>query len=290
MRLARFGGMSNVITLRDKGFIIIDGGQALMHYKEHSEVLYDYLKARSNSDKPVILGWFFTHFHSDHIACAANFLIDHRDDIIVKGFYINDPGAVIQCRDLEMEELLQKAMEAHPEAIRHTLKTREKIEFPYCYVDILHTESDEPESEHSSLNTISAAFMVVFDNGRSFTVLGDCSLRSLTRFIDENDPLYRSKSELKSDVLQVPHHGRPLGTVEDSVKNAEYYKTVSPSVCFFPIHRESFEKDEFYTEEKWADNYYLLHSGAKCYHHSDTVTVDMDDLSIVIEEYKSNNE
>lgn len=35
-----------------------------------------------------------------------------------------------------------------------------------------------------------------------------------------------------------------------------------------------------YTNEKWVDNQYLLHSGAKCFHQDYTTLIDLDTMEI----------
>lgn len=277
------GGMSYVITLRDEGFIIIDGGQASRFYRDHEKVLFEYLVKRSGDKKPKILGWFFTHFHLDHVACAGEFLIEHKDDIEVDGFYINPPGDDDNTRDFEMEEVLKKGMDAHPDTERHYLNTGDKFEFPHCSVDLLLSATDLCRYGYTSPNHISAVFRVAFDNGTSFLVTGDSDNDRMLRLFDPNDPLYRPFDELKCDVFQSPHHGRILGNHEEAAKFAEVLKEMKPKIAFFPICQGSYDTDEFYSSEAWADNYYLIHSGAKCFHHSETVTVDMDNFSFEVE-------
>lgn len=277
------GGMSYVITLRDEGFVIIDGGQGDRFYEAHSKVLWKYLSDRSGCKKPKILGWFFTHFHLDHVVCASEFLIEHKDDIEVKCFYINPPGDDDTTRDFEMEAVLEKGMEAHPDTPRHYLKTGEKISFPHCTVNMLLTASDLSKYGYTSPNHISAVFRIEFENGSSFFVTGDSDNSRILRLFDISDPLYHPFNELKSDLFQMPHHGRTMGNHEESVMLAEVLKKMKPRVAFFPVCQESFNTDPIYNSENWAENYYIIHSDAKCFHHSETVTVNMDEFSFIIE-------
>ena len=277
------GGMSYVITLRDDGFIIIDGGQGGSYYNEHASILFDYLIKRTNGKKPKILGWFFTHFHVDHVALPGEFLIEHKNDIEVEGFYINPPGDDDSTRDFAMEEVLKRGMDAHPDTKRYYLNTGDKFSFPHCTVDILLSAADLCRYGYTYPNNISAVFRIAFDNGTSFLVTADSDNDRLLRLIDEQDSLYRPFDEICSDIFQSPHHGRILGNHEESARFAEVLKRMNPKVAFFPVCRESYETDEFYSSECWADNFYLLHSGAKCFHHSETVTVNMDDFSFELE-------
>lgn len=277
------GGMSYVVNLRDEGFIIIDGGQGAQFYKSHSEVLFNYLKKHTKREKPLILGWFFTHFHLDHVACAGEFLQEHIDDIDVKAFYINPAGDDDTTRDFAMEELLESGMYAHSNAQKHYLKTGEKIEFPHCIVDMFLTADNLNKYKHTGPNNLSAVFKMNFDTGKSFFVTGDSCHDRLLQLFDEDSALYHPIEELVCDIYQTPHHGRSLATLEEAAAIKECYRLMNPSIVFFPIHKGSFDTDEFYNDEKWADNYYLIHSGASCFHHTQTVTVNMENLSFEIE-------
>ena len=279
------GGMSYVITLKNEGFIIIDGGMGNNYYNKHSNVLFNYLFSRTTKgEKPVILGWFFTHFHNDHVECAAEFLSEQADRLDVRAFYINSPGDNNYVdRQTAMETLLNTGMNAHPSAERHYLKTGEKIEFPHCTVDILLTSSNLNSKGQTKPNNISAVFKMNFDTGKSFLVTGDTDYDRLLQLFDKNSTVYRSPNELVCDIYQIPHHGRPLATTEEATKLATHYEQLNPQIVFFPVSQKNYSSDEYYNDKKWAANYYLINnSDAQCFHHSQTVTVNMEDLSIEI--------
>lgn len=271
------GGMALVLTLKDEGFIIIDGGDEKVDYDRHSALLMDYLKAHSVTEKITVLGWFFTHFHYDHVSLAARFLTENKDNLNVKGLYINSHGNVGDENDLLMKELLMSAIKNYPDAKVHYLKTREVLKFPLCEVDVFLAESDLSPFGRINQNYISAAFKVTFAGGKSLLVLGDCDTGRLLRLLDSNDELYRTDTELKSDIVQVAHHGLPLYHTNELFGNCEFMKKVKPSVALFPVGESRFKTDERFREEKWADNYYLLHSGALCLCSKDIVSVDMED-------------
>lgn len=279
------GGMSYVVTLKDEGFIIIDGGMGNNYYSKHSSTLFDYLFARTPKDqKPVILGWFVTHFHNDHVENVAQFLKEYADRLDVRGFYINSPGKSDYVdRQTEMEELVNAAMDAHPNADKHYLKKDEKLEFPHCVVDVLATSSNLATDRSTDPNSISAIFKMNFDTGKSFLVTGDTVLNRVNQLFDEESPIYRPLEELKCDIYQVPHHGRPLGSESDAAKLKANCEKLGVSIVFFPVPQSQMQTVEYYTEKKWADNYYLINkAGADVFHHTQTVTVNMEDLSYTL--------
>lgn len=280
------GGMSYVITLKDEGFIIIDGGMGNNYFKTHSKTLYNYLKARTpEGEKPVILGWFATHFHNDHVENVAQFLKQYSNELDVKGFYINHPGKDNYTnRQTGMEKLVAEAMNCYPNVTPHYLKKDEKIEFPHCTVDVLVTSDYIGSDRATDPNAISAIFKLNFDTGKSFLVTGDTTLTRVIDLFSSNTSVYHPIADLKCDIYQVPHHGRPLGYVSEAAKLKEYYKLLGIKIVFIPVPKVQLETVEYYTDSKWADNYYLIYdSGATVFHHSETVTVNMADLTYTVE-------
>ena len=195
------GGMSYVITLRDEGFIIVDGGMGNNYYEKHSNTLFNYLFSRTPAgEKPVILGWFFTHFHNDHVELGSEFLIEQADRLDVRTFYINPAGDDNSTREFEMEDLVKRAVDAHPNADKHYIKTNEKIEFPHCTVDILLTSKNLNTKGDTGPNNLSAVFKMNFDTGKSFFVTGDTDHDRLLQLFDKDSPVYRPLEDLTCDI------------------------------------------------------------------------------------------
>ena len=275
------GGMSYVITLRDEGFIIVDGGMGNNYYSKHSNTLFNYLFSRTPSgEKPVILGWFLTHFHNDHVELASEFLIEQADRLDVRNFYINSAGNDNSTREIEMEDLVKRAVDAHPNANKHYLQTNEKIEFPHCTVDVLLTSKNLNTRGETGPNNLSAVFKMNFDTGKSFLVTGDTDHDRLLQLFDKSSPVYRPLEELKCDIYQLPHHGRSLASLAEAAKLKERYEQLNPGIVFIPVSEKNCLNDEFYNDKKWAENYYLIYkSGAQTFNYSQTVTVNLEDLS-----------
>lgn len=286
LQLSEIGGMSYVTRQRDGSFIIIDGGVAEETYEYNSKALLDHLKAGSQGKKPVIACWFITHFHLDHIDLAARFLVEYKDLIEVRLFAYNHPGHKEILRDLQRERAWQAAMDAHPNAQRRILQTGEIYEFTSCRVRVLLSEeTGRLRAATVGQNSISAALVFDYDNGKRFISLGDCDTARLTALYDPESKLYCTKDELKSDILNVPHHGLPMGSLEFVSKNVELYKLIDAEVCLFSIDGKSFVSHDRYTNEKWVDNQYLLHSGAKCFHQDYTTLIDLDTMEIKVFNY-----
>lgn len=282
------GGMSYVITLKNEGFIIIDGGTGGNYYNINSQPLFNYLyQHTTKGEKPVILGWFITHFHSDHVQNTAEFLIEQGDRLDVRAFYINSPGKNnYEDRQTEMEALVDTAMAKFPNAEQHKLQKDEVIKFPHCDVDVLLTSAQLNASRSTKPNNISAVFQMRFDTGKTFFVTGDTDHNRLIQLFDEKSEYYRPLEDLKCDVYQAPHHGRSLATSSEAMKLRDLYKKMDIKVVLFPVDETNWGKEPFYNDKVWYENYYLINdSGAEVFHHGKAVTVNMEDLTTEIGYY-----
>ena len=281
------GGMCYAIHLSDGTFIVIDGGEAdsdgTMSYVENSMALKEHLRALSGEEKPVISAWFITHFHLDHVDMATRFIREEQDNFTVKLFAYNSAGSYESCDESRRLALWEEAISLYPEAEKRILKTGEVYEFAGASLKVLMAEDFKHHDHTPSQNTISAAFMIKFDSGRKFAVLGDCDTKRLGQMLNPESTVYQTAEELKCDILQVPHHGLPLGSKEFIDKNVELYKIMEPEICFFPVNEERYITDKkFFDNPFYADNYYLLTTrGERCYHNSKTVTVDIEDLTVI---------
>lgn len=287
VRLSIEGGMSYAVKLTDGSFVMIDGGESDKcgsgSYKENSTILWDFLK-RNSEGKPHIRYWMITHFHLDHVDMATEFIREYRDELIIDGFAYNHPGHDASLVDEEREREWLDAIALYPNAEKRVLKTGETILLPDAKIEVYLSENDPPYDIQFSQNAISAAFKITFATGKSFTVLGDCDTGRLSELMDPQKSVYRTKEELKTDVLQVAHHGLPMGEQDTIDKNAELYKLMDPFVCFFPINEYNFLNNRRYTDPSFTDNQYLLKSRyERCYHQTQTVTVDMKTLEISVE-------
>jgi hypothetical protein len=137
------------------------------------------------------------------------------------------------------------------------------LDYSDGFVTIQQRNNFKPGDELEVVSPIST--------GEKFTV---------TAIYDEESKLYRTKDELKSEILQVAHHGLPMGGLEFVKRNAEFYKIIDPEICLFSIDGKSFAEHDRFTNEKWVDNQYLLKSDAKCFHQDYTTLIDLDTMDI----------
>lgn len=247
-------GMSYLITLADGSFLIIDGGprQREQHFtkafvngewvdsvpgEEHDcDKLYRLLCERTpEGKKPVIAAWFITHGHSDHTDLAGDFLRKYKDkiDVRVAAYCLPDPLQYPTKNEKnEILHLTVQHIKTGFELVGAThweIHTGQRMSFPGCEVEILHTPEDYFPTPFAWGNHSSSAFRLKF-KGKTFMVLGDCE-KDICQQMS-----YLFGKELKSDILQITHHGANGGY---TALNA----IIDPDICLWSIDAWRFHTD-----------------------------------------------
>lgn len=248
-------GMAYIITLADGTFVVIDGGPRQKdkdHFTKKKEngvwvdgeftdendcdKLYRMLRERTPAgQKPVIAVWMITHGHSDHTDLAGDFLGKYGKDVEVRiaGYNLADP--LLHPTKNEKNEILsitrayiQKRF-AEVGAVHWNIHTGQRMSLPGCEIEILHTHEDYFPKPYAWLNHTGAAFRLKF-KGKTFMVLGDCESDI------NNQMAYKYGKALKSDILQITHHGANGGCTS---LNA----VVDPDICLWPVDAYRFYDD-----------------------------------------------
>ena len=179
-----------------------------------------------------VSAWIITHEHSDHMGFGKDFFVAYRDKINVRELWINslyDWG----------ESFIQNVLENQPDCIHRQLHAGEIIEIGditvevLCTPDVLH-EIDEAELNKDSNNASIVTRLNV--DGMKILMPGDASLLAWKYMKDTYGV------SLKSDILQVPHHGANHGAT------AEEYRLVNADTLIFNCGQELF--DSIISEEK----------------------------------------
>lgn len=282
-------GMSFVIQLSDGSFILIDGGPRSGTVKPKKKVdgvfvdeeprptrdldaLYEFLKARTEGNqKPVIAAWFITHPHSDHVDLACEFLAKYKDAVEVKLGAYNFPDFSLYPVEKESSERLGQLAVAtatrFAEAGAETwiIHTGQKMYFPGCEVEILYTPEDYYPKSFAWGNHTGCAFRMKFSD-KTFMVLGDCE-KDICQIMAD-----RYGSDLKSELLQLSHHGVNGACVA-------IYRLIDPDICFWTIDEYRFETDPRTLGSKsqnYEFNAWIRNDRIKArthYHNSKTATV-----------------
>ena len=221
------GGMSYVVQLCDGSFVCIDGGA---YTPEDEERLYEFLKANSEA-KPKIAMWLFTHSHFDHIQLAAHFMAAYADAVEIEAvaYQFPDCGKIsVEAESTEkMGQDIQRFEAICQGKTVYTLHTGQVYSFPGMDLEVLRSLDDTYLLHYFSFNDLSAAFRLKFSSGKTALILGDCMQRECRELA------HTYGSSLKSDILQISHHGLVGGDLG-------LYQLVDPEICFWPVNEAVF--------------------------------------------------
>ena len=225
-------GMSYVIQLKDYSFIVIDGGTDAT---SNLTKLYDYMVSKTpEGRKPKIECWIFTHADPDHIGAPTEFLKKYVDDIELVSVASNFPDCTVQDTSQNDETIgaaifaLENIVKVFYGAKTYTIHTGQKFYFEGVEMEVIMTEEDVYPMKVESYNYTSAMMRFTFDNGKTFTVLGDGTEKTCRQLA----ATYREY--LKSDMLQLAHHGLIGG-------DEQLYKYIDPDICFWATSKERYE-------------------------------------------------
>ena len=214
-------GMGFVFEADDGSLLVYDGG---MDYD--GEMVLDYLKEITGSDKPVVDAWFVSHAHDDHAFAAKGIALRHKDEITVKKFIYNfppkeyfmtqEPGC---CRVLDLFDQTIEIFGAEKVIVHRgdsfTFGTM-KIDVIFTWEDLLPI-SEEPTQNCNDTSTV----FKMTANGQTAIFLGDAE------YPQSRSMLEKIPEDLKSDICQASHHGS-YGA------SPELYAAIDPEIVYWP--------------------------------------------------------
>jgi len=233
-------GLSYVIRLADGRLMIIDGGNV---YEKDIDNLFARLKTDSPWEKPVIAAWIFTHPHSDHYFCFFPFMEKYGGEVTIEKFFFHFPegGDLAHYPKLAQNapsfakwqgvesvttgEILDRfcrevADLGIPVYTPHTGQSYQvgeaRLQFFASMDDTVHWSD--------VINATSLMFTMELGGQKIFfSADGHYSCACLAE---------RYGSELKCDILQVPHHGFGAGSAEAQIAG---FRLMAPDVCLMPV-------------------------------------------------------
>ena len=224
-------GMSMFYLLSNGEFLIYDGGQG----KEDGDHLYSQLRrvADDNGIKDItVSAWIITHEHGDHMGFGKEFFPAYHDKINVRELWMNslyDWG----------KSFIKNLLQYQPNCIHRQLRTGEIIQIGDVTVEVLCTPDVLEKINAVELNNDSNNASIVTRlnvDGLKILMPGDASLLAWKYMTDTYG------NALKSDILQVPHHGANHGAT------VEAYRLVNADTLIFNCGQELF--DSIVSEEK----------------------------------------
>ena len=210
--------MSFVLITKKDNVIVIDGGRP-----EDMPLLKEYIAGRH------ISAWILTHAHNDHISGFIDEIKKNggADFNIEKVYYNFPPYEIINNHNVkdydyyaeELNEILPSFLVIEP-IIRnkaHITHQGESVQIDECKIDFIYSYHEGLTD--NLMNDSSLVFKITTPN-KSVIFLGDLGP-------DGGDVLFReSKHLLKSDIVQMAHHGHMN-------VGMEVYSEIAPVACLW---------------------------------------------------------
>jgi beta-lactamase superfamily II metal-dependent hydrolase len=198
--------MTFIFRTKAGKLVVIDGG----HTQETENLLHALAELTPEGEVPTVDAWFLSHLHGDHYEAFLN-IVSHydsyRDRVRIKNFY---------CNLCEEEFYTKLSTEAAPfrANIRsallgcgektgctvHTVQTSDVIDVDELSFRVLHVP-DMAYAAQMNMNDSSVVYKLTVDGEQTILFLGDAEKTC------NNDLLENHLDDLKSDIVQVGHHG-----------------------------------------------------------------------------------
>jgi len=234
--------MSYLIVTPGGKLIVIDGGL-------RGDA--GYLTEKIHEFGSVVSLWMITHVHSDHYYALVE--IAEQPDMngitIEKLCYHFPPTEWILEAEPQYAEDNKIFFELLPgfDNIAYILQEGEKIEIDGLLIDIMkvptdYTDYDPGYTGGSTVNDTCVVFKLMFPTGKTALFLGDLGFRAGQKLAE------RFKDELRSDIVQMAHHGQN-GAGED------VYKLVNPKLCMWTAPMWLYDNNMWYRDPKFENKF-----------------------------------
>ncbi|MBE6597449.1 MAG: hypothetical protein E7641_07245 [Ruminococcaceae bacterium] len=217
---------SFIIKTKAGRLIAFDGG-----HPGETDRFIESLKVLSGEEVPTVSAWFMSHMHNDHWGVYYRLCTDeeYKGKVKVENFYCN----------LATEEfytkLSRECSEGHipvrnailgsketTGADVHTVVRGDVIEVDDISFEVLHAPL-EKDYTAMNMNDSSVVYKMTHkDSGQTILFLGDAE------WVCSNNLIENSADKLKSDIVQVGHHG--CGNV-----SRKCYELIDADVYWWPI-------------------------------------------------------
>lgn len=205
--------LSMILQDKDGTLVVIDGGWDI-----DAAHLTEVLRSKGGH----VSGWFITHPHSDHIGALVQILNNPDSQITIDNVYYSLADLSwyekVEPSRNDMVHSLISAFAALPAEKLRTVQKDQEIQLGQIKAKVLN---DPYLLDATSVNNSSVAYKF-FLNNVSILVLGDMGPEA-----GELLAAQRSAEDLKSDIVQMSHHGQ-YGV------NKEVYAMIKPQIALWP--------------------------------------------------------
>lgn len=193
-----------ILKTKEGKLIVIDGG----HTQELPR-LVACLQTISGEDVPTVEAWLFSHMHGDHYGAYYRLSTDpeFKGAVKVKKVYCNflsrefltTTGREPQEAYGNVYDVIMNSSENFGAEVyivqKGDLIAVDEIEF-----EVIHVP-EEQFAKDMNVNDSSVVYKMTYDKGQTIMFLGDAE------WVCDNDLVNNCADKLKSDVVQVGHHG-----------------------------------------------------------------------------------
>ena len=215
-------GLNYIVTLEDGRFVIFDGGY---DGTADAENIYNYMKAVNpkGEDAPIVIAaWFISHSHGDHFGALDAFMRKYSAVVTIEYFVANTPTEEQfgESNPWIMSSLPRWVKVANAQLIKP--HTGQVITLCGTDFEILLTHEEVRGGGNDSSTVVR-----IHENGYTILLSADASTGMCGKMVS----LYGDA--LKSDVLQLNHHGQSGGTTP-------FYEKVNPSFALWTTSEDGF--------------------------------------------------
>ncbi len=246
-----YGLMCFLIRLSDGRFIVVDGGVSDNANGSYAQALYASMMDQAvDKNNITIAAWIITHSHGDHIGGFCSFAAKYSKYVKLEALLLNFPSDADSeaANDAKGEyaRFRTHAQSYYKSTPMYKVHTGQIYTIADATIEIFYTHEDfvtMSRTVASTTNWNNSSIIFGFGiAGQKIMFLGD------SQETPNNLTANTFGSYLKSDFVQVAHHGGLGGT------NA-IYKAVDPAVALFTTTDDIIPT----YMEKFTANYYLVH-------------------------------
>lgn len=225
------GGM--IFKSKEGKIAVIDGGRI-----PDTERFLRILQKISGKEVPHVDAWLFSHMHTDHYGVYYTLCTNEKFrgkvtvgtfycDLLTEEFYTK--LAKEKVTDVHIIRSAMLSPDSPTGAMVHTVKKGEKITVDEIEFEVIHVP-DLAFAEKMNMNDSSVVYKMTYDGGQTMMLLGDAE------WVCSNDLTENCADKLKSDIVQVGHHG--CGNV-----SAKCYEMIDADAYIWPVGEKFWYSD-----------------------------------------------